>query len=141
MSKSFLGKFFSGADCLRSIPRMAKMFYTIEETANKLGVAESRVRWLAENGHLQQFRDRDALMFKREQVDAVADQAVHNPLPAPADPLDDAKIAAAIETARKSLATFNAAVTALRQSGVNVSIIYHEDDDPVKASFTRTVHL
>jgi hypothetical protein len=50
---------------------MAKMFYTIEETAEKLSLSEEEVRKLAAGDKLQQFRDRDKLMFKRDQVDAL----------------------------------------------------------------------
>jgi excisionase family DNA binding protein len=50
---------------------MAKMFYTIEETAEKLKVTPDQVREMATAGKLQQFRDRDKLMFKREQVDGM----------------------------------------------------------------------
>ena len=52
---------------------MAKMFYSLEEAAEKLGVDEERVKEMAADGKLQQFRDRDKLMFKREQVDAMSD--------------------------------------------------------------------
>ncbi|MDX2147828.1 MAG: helix-turn-helix domain-containing protein [Planctomycetota bacterium] len=48
---------------------MAKMFYTLEETAAKLGVSEDRVKDMVARGELQEFRDRDRLMFKVEQVD------------------------------------------------------------------------
>ncbi len=48
---------------------MAKMFYTLEEASQKLGVSEDEIRQMADDGKLQQFRDRDKLMFKREQVD------------------------------------------------------------------------
>ncbi len=51
---------------------MAKMFYTMEEAAQKLGVSEAEIKEMAVSGKLQQFRDRDKLMFKREQVDAMA---------------------------------------------------------------------
>ena len=51
---------------------MAKMFYTLEEAATKLGMSESDVQSLAESGQLQEFRDRDKLMFKVEQVDLLA---------------------------------------------------------------------
>src|SRR5689334_23598575 len=51
---------------------MAKMFYTLEETAQKLGVSDEQVKDMASSGKLQQFRDRDKLMFKREQVDAMS---------------------------------------------------------------------
>jgi excisionase family DNA binding protein len=51
---------------------MAKMFYSLEEAAQKLGATEDQVKQMAGSGKLQQFRDRDKLMFKRDQVDALA---------------------------------------------------------------------
>jgi hypothetical protein len=51
---------------------MAKMFYTLEETASKLGVSEDAVKQMVARGELQEFRDRDRLMFKVEQVDIKA---------------------------------------------------------------------
>ena len=51
---------------------MAKMFYTIEEAAEKLGKSTDDVQKMAESGQLQEFRDRDRLMFKKEQVDLLA---------------------------------------------------------------------
>ncbi|MBI1336425.1 MAG: hypothetical protein GC164_05630 [Phycisphaera sp.] len=51
---------------------MAKMFYSLEEAAQKLGVDQDEVKRLASTGKLQQFRDRDKLMFKRDQIDALA---------------------------------------------------------------------
>ncbi|KAA0213449.1 MAG: DNA-binding protein [Leptolyngbya sp. PLA3] len=51
---------------------MAKMFYTLEETAAKLGMSVDEVRQLASSGQLQEFRDRDRLMFKVDQVDLLA---------------------------------------------------------------------
>lgn len=51
---------------------MAKMFYSIEEAAEKLKVSTDQVREMASRGQLQEFRDRDRLMFKREQVDLLA---------------------------------------------------------------------
>jgi len=50
---------------------MAKMFYTLDEAAEKLGVSVDQVKEMANSGKLQQFRDRDKLMFKREHVDAL----------------------------------------------------------------------
>jgi len=49
---------------------MAKMFYTLEEAAAKLGVDPQEVKDLAAAGELQQFRDGSKLMFKREEIDA-----------------------------------------------------------------------
>lgn len=48
---------------------MAKMFYTLEEAAAKLGMSTEDVQGLVESGQLQEFRDRDNLMFKVDQVD------------------------------------------------------------------------
>jgi hypothetical protein len=51
---------------------MEKMFYSLEEAAAKLGKSADDVRQLAARGQLQEFRDRDRLMFKKEQVDLLA---------------------------------------------------------------------
>ncbi|MBY0312248.1 MAG: hypothetical protein K2W85_09270 [Phycisphaerales bacterium] len=51
---------------------MAKMFYSLEEAAQRLGKSAEDVRQMASSGQLQEFRDRDKLMFKREQVDLLA---------------------------------------------------------------------
>jgi len=51
---------------------MAKMFYTLQEAAEKLGKSEDELKAMADSGQLQQFRDRDKLMFKRDQVDSLA---------------------------------------------------------------------
>ncbi len=51
---------------------MAKMFYTIEEVCGKLSKSEDEVREMAASGQIQEFRDRDRLMFKVEQIDLLA---------------------------------------------------------------------
>ncbi|MHC5113126.1 MAG: helix-turn-helix domain-containing protein [Planctomycetota bacterium] len=51
---------------------MAKMFYTIEEVCEKLGKSEDEVREMANTGQIQEFRDRDKLMFKVDQIDLLA---------------------------------------------------------------------
>ncbi len=51
---------------------MAKMFYSLEEAAEKLGRTVDQVKQMAIDDQLQQFRDRDKLMFKVDQVDALA---------------------------------------------------------------------
>lgn len=51
---------------------MAKMFYTLEEAAAKLGKTPDEIRALASSGQLPEFRDRDRLMFKVEHVDLLA---------------------------------------------------------------------
>ena len=51
---------------------MAKMFYSMEEAAQKLGVSTDQIKAMAEEGKLQQFRDRDKVMFKVDQVDGLS---------------------------------------------------------------------
>ncbi|MFN0132786.1 MAG: hypothetical protein ACKVW3_09715 [Phycisphaerales bacterium] len=51
---------------------MAKLFYSLEEAAAKLKRSEADVKQLASSGQLQEFRDRDRLMFKVDQVDLLA---------------------------------------------------------------------
>ncbi|MBL9031472.1 MAG: helix-turn-helix domain-containing protein [Phycisphaerae bacterium] len=51
---------------------MAKLFYTLEEAAAKLKRSEADVKQLVAGGQLQEFRDRDRLMFKVDQVDLLA---------------------------------------------------------------------
>lgn len=52
---------------------MAKMFYTLDEAAAKLGKSADEVRQLAQSGRLQEFRDRDKLMFKVDQIDLLVE--------------------------------------------------------------------
>jgi len=71
---------------------MAKMFYTIEETAEALGVDETQIKSMVDDGQLQQFRDRDRLMFKREEVEKLASNAASDtggPIPLSDSALDD----------------------------------------------------
>lgn len=51
---------------------MAKMFYSLDEAAQRLGKSAAEVQQMASSGQLQEFKDRDKLMFKREQVDLLA---------------------------------------------------------------------
>ena len=51
---------------------MAKMFYTLEEVCMKLGKTEDEIKEMARSGQLQEFRDRDKLMFKVEQINLLA---------------------------------------------------------------------
>ena len=51
---------------------MAKMFLSLSEAADMLNKSEDQVRAMASNGQLQEFRDRDRLVFKREQVELLA---------------------------------------------------------------------
>ena len=51
---------------------MAKMFYTIEEVCEKLDKTDDEVREMVSSGQIQEFRDRDKLMFKVDQIDLLA---------------------------------------------------------------------
>ena len=53
---------------------MAKMFYTIEEVCEKLSKNEDELKEMVRTGQVQEFRDRDKLMFKVEQIDLLASQ-------------------------------------------------------------------
>ncbi|MAE61630.1 MAG: hypothetical protein CMJ49_09775 [Planctomycetaceae bacterium] len=54
---------------------MGKIFYTLEETAERLGLNEDEIKALAEEGKLQPYRDRDRLMFKRDEVESLGGDA------------------------------------------------------------------
>jgi len=51
---------------------MAKMFYTLDEVCSKLGKDDDEVKRMVQSGQIQEFRDRDNLMFKVEQIDLLA---------------------------------------------------------------------
>ncbi len=51
---------------------MAKMFYTTAETTDALGCNEEDLKQLAREGRLREFRDGSRLMFKADQVEALA---------------------------------------------------------------------
>lgn len=51
---------------------MAKMFYTMDEVCQKLGKTPEEVTKMVSSGEIQEFRDRDRLMFKSEQIDLLA---------------------------------------------------------------------
>lgn len=48
---------------------MAKLFYTLDEAASKLGKSTPEIQSLIDSGQLQEFRDRDQIMLKVDQVD------------------------------------------------------------------------
>lgn len=51
---------------------MAKMFYSLEEAAAKLGKTVDDVKAMADRRELEVFRDRDRILLKAEQVDLLA---------------------------------------------------------------------
>ncbi len=50
---------------------MAKMFYSLDEAAGRLGKSTDEVRAMIESGELQEFRSGDELVVKREQIDLI----------------------------------------------------------------------
>jgi len=51
---------------------MAKMFYTAQETAAKLGMTEDQVKDLVRRGRLREFRDAGKVNYKVDEVDLLA---------------------------------------------------------------------
>src|SRR5262245_31752838 len=51
---------------------MAKLFYTLDEAAARLKKSPDDIRAMVSSGQLQEFRDRDKLMFKVDQVNLLA---------------------------------------------------------------------
>lgn len=49
-----------------------KMFYSADEAAQKLGKSVNDVLEMAKRGEIQEFRDRDKVMFKAEQINLLA---------------------------------------------------------------------
>ncbi len=87
---------------------MAKMFYTLDEAAEKLGVNIEKIKEMAANGELQQFRDKDRLMFKRDQIDTLAggngDSDSGSPIPlVPSDDTDAISLADTNMTSKAGL--------------------------------------
>lgn len=54
---------------------MAKMFYSLEEAAQRLGKSVPEVQEMVDSGQLQEFRDRERIVLKRDQVELLAGDA------------------------------------------------------------------
>lgn len=72
---------------------MAKKFYTIEEAAAKLGKSVDQVKDMVTKKQLEEFRDRDRLMLKVDQVDLLAGDD-HIPLASDSAELEPLSLAA-----------------------------------------------
>ena len=55
---------------------MAGMFYSLKETAEKLGATEDAVKQLAKEGKLREFRDGSNLLFKIEEVESLLAEGI-----------------------------------------------------------------
>ncbi len=51
---------------------MAKMFYSLEEAAQRLGKSPGEVRDMSQRGEITEFRDGENLIFKVDQIDLLA---------------------------------------------------------------------
>ena len=51
---------------------MAKLFYTLEEAAEKLGKSTSEIMEMAKAGQLQELRDKEQVLFRRSAIDQLA---------------------------------------------------------------------
>lgn len=78
---------------------MAKMFYTAEEAAAKLGKSEDQIKDLVRAGSLREFRDAGSVSYKVDDIDGLAGSAVGADSPGASasgeivlDPLDDSGI-------------------------------------------------
>ncbi len=60
---------------------MATQFYSIKDTAAKLGKTEDEVKALVRDGKLREFRDRGQLFFKADEVDRLAGSPPSLPTP------------------------------------------------------------
>ncbi len=55
---------------------MAGMFYSLKETAQKLGKSEDQVKELVKDGRLREFRDGANLLFKIDEVNGLVDEGI-----------------------------------------------------------------
>ena len=54
---------------------MAKLFYTLSEACERLGKTEDELQEMVESHQLEEMRDGNQIMFKRQQVDLIAGDA------------------------------------------------------------------
>lgn len=55
-------------------PAMAKLFYTIDEAAKRLGKSETELQAMVDSGQLEEFRMHDQSHFKRAVIDQLVDE-------------------------------------------------------------------
>ena len=112
---------------------MAKMFYTLDEAAQKLGVDADKIKAMAASGELQQFRDRDKLMFKRDQIDTLAgaangDSDSGSPIPlVPSDDTDAISLADTNLTSKAGLTSTGSGTG----TGSGMSVFGPDEVEPV----------
>ena len=100
---------------------MSKMFYTLQEASEKLGVGEDQVKQLASDGKLQQFRDGNRLMFKRDQVESISSlEAGQEPEVSLEDPSGDIPQAGSGDTDQIDLTDESLTGDSAHASGISV---------------------
>lgn len=116
---------------------MAKMFYTLDEAAQKLGVDAEKIKEMAASGELQQFRDRDKLMFKRDQIDTLAgggdEMDADSGSPIPLVPSDDTDAISLADTNMTSKAGLTSTGTGPGGTGTGsgMSVFGPDEVEPV----------
>ncbi|HBS29623.1 MAG TPA: hypothetical protein DEB06_09290 [Phycisphaerales bacterium] len=91
---------------------MAKMFYSLEEAAQRLGKSAGDVRQMAARGEITEFRDGERLLFKVDQIDLLSGDDDH-------DAADMSSMIPLAETGGAS--AINLAESAAGASGVGLS--------------------
>ncbi|MBL9141823.1 MAG: helix-turn-helix domain-containing protein, partial [Phycisphaerae bacterium] len=51
---------------------MAKLFYTLEEAAQRLRKSTEEIMAMARSGQLQELKDKDQVLFRRSAIDQLA---------------------------------------------------------------------
>jgi hypothetical protein len=74
----------------------SKMFYTAEEAASKLGKTVEQVLDMGKRGEIQEFRDREKVMFKAEQINLLCGEDEGGDIPLA---LEDSSHGSAIDLA------------------------------------------
>jgi len=115
---------------------MAKMFYTLDEAAKRLGVDIDKVKEMAASGELQQFRDRDKLMFKRDQIDLLAggsaDSDSGSPIPlVPSDDTDAISLADTNMASKPGLTSTGTSAGSGSGTGSGMSVFGPDEVEPV----------
>lgn len=115
---------------------MAKMFYTLDEAAQKLGINTDKIKEMAAKGELQQFRDRDKLMFKRDQIDSLAggsgDSDSGSPIPLiPSDDTDAISLADTHMTGKAGLTSTGTGTKTGTGTGSGMSVFGPDEVEPV----------
>lgn len=101
---------------------MAKMFYSLEEAAERLNKSTEEVEQLVQSGKIQEFRDRDRLVFKKDQVDMLAEPGSGGNDESGLIPLADSGGASGLGLSLEDSAPFSGSGLNLAGSGSGIAI-------------------